>query len=437
MNRATVGRQHQQAGPGLLYSLLLLLLLPFMVLRLLLKSLALPGYRQRIGERFAGFTPPRDWPCGQAVVWIHAVSVGEVVAAAPLVQALQARAIKLVLTTTTPTGSERARQLFGNALLHLYAPYDLGFVVARFVGKLQPALLVIMETELWPNLLYHCRRRGVKVLLANARLSPQSAAGYRRIAALTRGMLTNINHIAAQSPADAQRFIGLGAGADKVSVTGSLKFHVDVSQRPGEGIALFKAVQASHRPVLIAASTRPGEEARVLAAFQQVKAESCRPLLLLVPRHPQRFDKVARLCVAQGLKLQRRSVDAALDSSTEVLLGDSMGELLSYYRLADIAFVGGSLVDTGGQNVLEPAALGLPVVVGPSQFNFATVCQQLAAAGALLTVPDSAGLAAVWRQLLHDPATVQAMGHAGSTLVRENRQALPKLLTLIETGLLR
>ena len=187
----------------------------------------------------------------------------------------------------------------------------------------------------------------------------------------------------------------------------------------------------------IAASTRPGEEARVLAAFQQVKAESCRPLLLLVPRHPQRFDKVARLCVAQGLKLQRRSVDAALDSSTEVLLGDSMGELLSYYRLADIAFVGGSLVDTGGQNVLEPAALGLPVVVGPSQFNFATVCQQLAAAGALLTVPDSAGLAAVWRQLLHDPATVQAMGHAGSTLVRENRQALPKLLTLIETGLLR
>ncbi len=414
-----------------LYSVLLLLAVPFIILRLYLKSIALPAYRDRIGERFARFDSPANWSDEKPTIWIHAVSVGEVVAAAPLVKALQPQKTNIVLTTTTPTGSDRVRAMFGDSLFHVYVPYDLGFLVRRFIRQLGPRLLIIMETELWPNMLHYSQQQGVRLLLANARLSEKSAAGYRRFAGLTRRMLQALDHIAAQAQSDADRFLALGANADAVSVTGSLKFYVEVGGNEDSASALLESVKASDRPVIIAASTREGEEEKVIAAFKKIKKDAPQPLLLLVPRHPERFDKVARLCADEGLIVKRRSSAASLESTTDVVLGDSMGELLNYYQLADIAFVGGSLVDTGCQNVLEPAAVGLPIVVGPSQFNFATICQQLEAAGALITVQDSNGLAEQLQQLLNDPEHREAMGKAGSRLVNDNREALPQLTRIV------
>lgn len=416
----------------LLYSILLFSLLPLLVLRLFIKSLGVAGYRRRIGERFGSLPLPSDWDHDKQTIWIHAVSVGEVVASAPMIKALQQRSLNLVVTTTTPTGSDRVRTLFGDSLFHVYVPYDLGFLLNRFLSKLKPELLIIMETELWPNMLHHSKRHGVKVLLANARLSEKSAAGYRRFSGLTHSMLHNIDRIAAQADADAQRFSALGAQEGTVSVIGSLKFYTEEPGAANLDNPVFSSVAASGRPVLIAASTRDGEEQKVIAAYQQIKAANDDVLLLLIPRHPERFDKVADICAAAGFSVQLRSEDSELRSDTDVLLGDSMGEMNAYYQLATVAFVGGSLVDTGCQNVIEPAALALPVVVGPSQFNFATICEQLEQAGALQTVQNSDGLAVAVNQLLSDPNQRHQMGAAGQALVKANQQALPLLIGSID-----
>ncbi|MCY4356985.1 MAG: lipid IV(A) 3-deoxy-D-manno-octulosonic acid transferase [Gammaproteobacteria bacterium] len=419
-----------------IYSILLLLAVPFILLRLYIKSLSNPAYRQRIGERFAHFTLPTDWPAGRRTIWIHAVSVGEVVAASPLVKELQQNNINIVITTTTPTGSDRVRTLFADSLFHVYAPYDLGCLVSRFLVTLSPAMLILMETELWPNLLHQAKLRGIKTLLANARLSEKSATGYQRFASLTRMMLQNLDHIAAQAQADANRFERLGARPESINITGSLKFYVDAVSGTDSKARIFSSIKASGRSVIVAASTREGEESKVLAAFNQLLLSAVaphKPLLLLIPRHPERFDAVARLVSGVGLGLQRRSEDSELKTSTDVVLGDSMGELLACYRLANIAFVGGSLVNTGCQNVLEPAALGLPIVVGPSQFNFASICAQLATADALITVQHSEELALVLQRLLADPVKCQAMGKAAISLVQDNRTALPALMAIIDS----
>lgn len=413
------------------YSLILLLAVPFILLRLLLKSTATPAYRQRIPERFGFFDLSSGFESAERVLWVHAVSVGEVVAAAPLVKALLASGnTSVLMTTATPTGAERAGALFGDTVRHVYAPYDLGFVVRKFLKRLQPQLLIIMETELWPNTVHYCQRAGVKILLANARLSAKSARGYERLGSMTRTMLQSIDLIAAQAEADRERFIALGAPADRIAVTGSLKFQLDTSAQASLD-PLFQAVQDLPRPVVIAASTREGEESKVLDAWEKLKGNPQRPLLLLVPRHPERFDEVAALGERRGWRLQRRSEAQSVASDTDILLGDSMGEMLAYYKLADIAFVGGSLVETGCQNVLEPAAMGLPVVVGPSQFNFAHICQQLESAGGLQTVPDSSALATAITKLLNEPELRQRMGAAGRKLVAANQQALPRMLELV------
>ncbi len=422
-----------------LYSLLLLLALPFIVARLYIKSLAAPDYRRRIGERFAlfksaGATESTASDTASADIWIHAVSVGETVAAAPLVKALRSANpnVRIIITTTTPTGSERVRNLFGDAVTHVYAPYDLKFLVRRFLQKIRPGLLIIMETELWPNTIAACKQQNVKILLANARLSERSAAGYRRIAGLTRQMLTAIDLIAAQAQADADRLIALGADASKVEVTGSLKFYVDVDTTLSHNDEPFSSTKASGRTVIVVASTREGEESKVLDAIVPLMDSVQAPLCILIPRHPERFQLVAELCQARGLRMQRRSSGQALAADTQVLLGDSMGEMMAYYSLGDIAFVGGSLVDTGCQNVLEPAAWALPVLVGPSQFNFAKICSQMESANALRTVQDAAELTMQLRQLLDEPAKREAMGQSGAALVRANRSALPKLLEQID-----
>ena len=427
-----IGNVHQYML-RLLYSLILFFLLPLLVLRLLVKSFGVSGYRNRIGERFGAIADPQ-WNNGKSKVWVHAVSVGEVVASAPIVKELLRQNLNVVVTTTTPTGSDRVRALFGQDVFHVYVPYDLSFLVRRFINKVKPDLLLIMETELWPNLLHQCRHAGVKVVLANARLSAKSAAGYQRFSKLTHTMLSNIDQIAAQANADAERFIQLGADTDAVTTTGSLKFYVDVDNKETLG-GIFTSIKHSGRAVLIAASTREGEEEKVLAAYQNIKKDNERTLLLLIPRHPERFDKVENMVKAAGFVIQRRSIDETLETETDVVLGDSMGEMLAYYQLADIAFVGGSLVDTGCQNVIEPAAIGLPVIVGPSQFNFATICEQLESAGALQTVQDSDSLASAVNKLLADESTRQAMGAAGKNLVSENQRALPMLMDIIKSVL--
>lgn len=416
----------------LFYSLLLIFSLPFIVLRLLIRSAANPAYRARIGERFSFFDAPEFDRANTTLIWLHAVSVGETVAALPLVKSLQAKHanLRFVITTTTPTGSDRVRSLFGESVFHVYAPYDLNFVLRRFLKKIQPDLLILMETELWPNTIAACQQQGIKILLANARLSEKSALGYRRIASMSRQMLSAVDAIAAQSQQDVERLVALGAERNSTAVTGSLKFYLEtdphLSDRNHEAEP-FLSVRQSGRQVVVFASTREGEEAIILRALSDLMTLPNAPLCLLIPRHPERFDQVAALVRQQGFAVQRRSSAESLAPETQILLGDSMGEMMDYYGLGHIAFVGGSLVDTGCQNVLEPAACSLPVLVGPSQFNFASICRQLETAEALLTVKDAADLTQQLRLLLADPERRKRMGDAGKQLIRSNRTALPQV----------
>lgn len=418
----------------ILYSVVFYLALPLILLRLLIRSLKAPDYRRRLAERLALNALPASFDKSKQTIWIHAVSVGETVAAAPLVRQLQKKypQSQLFISTMTPTGSDRLRELFGDGVFHSYIPYDLPGATNRIIGKLEPSLLILMETELWPNLLHYCHKRGVKILLANARMSPRSAAGYGRFAGAAEKMLSKIDCIAAQSQADASRFRALGVDAAKIHISGSLKFNVDLKRSEQTSVSLFTSIENSNRSVLIAASTRAGEEEKVLTAFEQCLQFYPDLILLLVPRHPERFEPVARLCENRGFTIGRRSRDELFTANMQILLGDSMGEMLTYYALADIAFVGGSLVDTGCQNVLEPAALGIPVITGPSQFNFATICAQLESAQALKTVSDEEELASYLQQLLADKMRRRTMGEKGKQLVAANQEAMPKLLKLIE-----
>jgi 3-deoxy-D-manno-octulosonic-acid transferase len=409
-----------------LYNLVFYLGVPVILLRLLFRSIKAPLYRQRWGERFAFIDVPASGEGKAGCIWIHAVSVGETIAAVPLIKQLQTSypSRLIVVTTSTPTGSDRVQQLLGDSVFHVYTPYDLPGSIKRFLQRVRPSLLIIMETELWPNMIHYCHQRGVKILLANARLSDKSAAGYRRIEQMSRGMLSKIDYITAQAQSDADRIIALGAGPDKILVTGSLKFDVDI---PGNSENLppgFDSLSRTERPVLIAASTREGEDKKILSALALCLEQIPNLLLILVPRHLERFNSAAKLCEERGFKVQRRSDDSAVEESSVVFLGDSMGELLNYFRLADIAFVGGSLVDTGCQNVLEPAALGIPVVTGPSQFNFEHICKQLEAAGGLITVADETELARCVVDLIGNKVKLREMGDANKKMVAANQGAL-------------
>lgn len=418
-----------------LYTLLLHLALPLIALRLYLRGRKAPAYRQRIAERFAFRLPPLQ-PGG---IWVHAVSVGESIAAAPLIRALRERYPELPITVTcmTPTGSERIRALFGDTVQHCYLPYDLPWAAARFLRRLHPKLAVIMETELWPNHIHQCARRGIPTVLANARLSEKSTRGYARFAGLTRPMLAEMSWIAAQTEAEAERFRQLGARPECVSVTGSIKFDltIDPELKP-RAQALRVGWGATNRPVWIAASTHAGEDEIVLAAHRQFLQQQPDSLLILVPRHPERFDAVHVLCQREGFRTVRRSSGQPVAGDTQVLLGDTMGELLFLYALADVAFVGGSLVPSGGHNLLEPAALGLPVLSGPHLFNFLEIAAQLREAGALVEVAGSEVLAGLLCRIFSAPALCQSMGCAGFDVLQANRGALGLLLEGVETLLL-
>lgn len=416
-----------------IYTLLLYLLAPLVLLRLAWRGLRAPEYWQRWPERF-GFIEP---PLGKQVIWVHAVSVGEVQAAEPLVRALLENypAYSLLVTTVTPTGSARVTALFGDEVAHVYAPYDLPGTVRRFFLRVRPQLAIVMETELWPNLFHACRDRRVPLLLVNARLSAKSMAAYLRVKRLVARTLGNITGIAAQGEADAQRFERLGAQHDRITVSGNLKFEQRIPQSLLERAEVLRRDWGTGRPVWVAASTHEGEDELLLDVFSQLRKQFADCLLVLVPRHPERFESVAELCRQRGLNIVLRSEMRPCDAATRVFVGDSMGELPLFLAAADVAFVGGSLVPHGGHNLLEPAGLGIPVVTGPHVFNFAEICELLQQAGACEKVGNTAELAATLGRWLGDANERHRVGEQGRQVVEKNRGALQTVLAMIDRNL--
>ncbi len=420
----------------LLYTLLIYLCLPLILLRLIWRGRRAPAYRRRWRERFGFVTRLAD---AQQVIWVHSVSVGETIAAAPMIRRLQKHYPEsiLLVTTMTPTGSEQVKKIFGDSVEHCYAPYDMPDAIARFLHRTHPALLVIMETELWPNLIHACQHRAIPVVLANGRLSAKSAAGYAKVEALARPMLAKLAVVAAQTKADGERFLQLGVGEEVLEVTGNIKFDLQLDDTlRQQAAALKKQWQgADGRPVWLAASTHRGEDEIILDAFSQILEQRPDLLLVLVPRHPERFNEVANLCTAGNYRLARRSElqgsGGVLDSKTQIVLGDTMGELLSFCGASDITFVGGSLVDVGGHNLIEPAAWGVPVLSGPHLFNFTEVSRLLDEAGGLEVCADAGELAAVVVKLLADPERYQQMSAAALAVTEANRGALDRLTVLL------
>ena len=413
-----------------LYSALFYLLLPFILLRMLWRSRRAPAYRRRLAERFGIFAPPAGRG-ERPVIWVHAVSVGETLAAAPLVEALlrDYPDYLLAVTTTTPTGSDRVRAMFGDRVFHVYSPWDMPGAVRRFLRRLRPRLLIIMETELWPNLLYHSHRLGCPVVLANARLSERSAQGYARFGGLTRAMLQQLAVVACQAEADGQRFVQLGLPPERLQLTGSIKFDLELDASLRDRAAALR--QEIGRPVILASSTHPGEDEIILGAFRNVRERIPAALLLLVPRHPERFEDVFRLCVAEGWQVVRRSTGQPVSAGNDILLGDTMGELRLLSGVATVAVIGGSFIEHGGQNVLEAAAWGVPVVTGPHMFNFAEISGLLLAAGAMEQLPDATGLAESLLRILQDTPLRERMGSAAEQVVEANRGALARLEEIV------
>ena len=412
-----------------LYTALVYLLAPVFCAVLLWRGLRDRHYWENFRERF-GFGETLDRPA----IWVHAVSVGEVQAAGVLVQHLHARypQIPLVLTTITPTGERRARALFGDSCTIRYLPLDLPCSVRRFFSRVKPRLAVIFETELWPNLYHECGRRRVPLVLASARISPRSVGRYRRFLSLFRQVLSNDVVVAAQGEEDAERFRSIGANPERTHVTGNIKFDFTVPPDAPERGQRLREAFAWGRPVWIAGSTHAGEEQEVLKAHRAVQRSYPDALLVLVPRHPNRFDEVAEWLERENMRFVRRSQSSGADPRTEVLLVDTLGELLDFYAAADVAFVGGSLVPIGGHNLLEPAALGLPILTGPHTFNSKDIVQLLVARGAATVVNQADELGARVSALLADADERARIGALARACVEDNRGALNKLLGLIE-----
>lgn len=415
-----------------IYSALLYGLLPVLFLRLLWRSRGNPAYRQRWRERL-GILPPSFSP-SSPVICLHAVSVGETMAARPLVERLLQAYPEhcLWISSTTPTGSDTVRRLFAGRVQHSYLPYDTPGAVQRFLTQLRPSLLLVMETELWPNLYAACAQQSIPLVVANARLSERSARGYARFAGLVQETLACIHTIAAREQQDAARFLALGAETGQVQVVGNIKFDLPPEMGLAEqGMVLRR--QWGSRPVWVAASTHAGEEDLVLQAHQHLLGQFPELLLVLVPRHPERFAAVAGVCTQQGLSFVRRSQGGAVTAATRVLLGDSMGELRLWYAAADVAFIGGSLVDVGGHNPLEALDFSAPVITGAHIHNFADIYPALVAAGGAVVVDSPADLAhhlAIW---LGDKDKRRAAGQSGKQFLQSQQGVVERLLGIISS----
>ena len=405
--------------------------MPLVLLRLWRRGRKEPGYRAHVAERLGFY--PRLPEAHARFIWVHAVSVGETRAAEPLIDALlQAYpGHRVLLTCMTATGRETGAQVFGRhgtRVVQSFLPYDTGWMCARFLRHFRPSVCILMETEVWPNLIEQCRRHKVPVMLANARLSARSLRRGQRFASLLRPAAEAIDVVGAQSEADAQRLLAFGAR--KVVVTGSLKFDV---QPPAEiverGLAWKRAIGA--RKVLLCASTREGEEPLILDALAKLGQTDW--LTIIVPRHPQRFDEVAQMIAARGLRMCRRS---ALEQEfqveeVDVVLGDSMGEMFAYYAVCDVAFIGGSLLPLGGQNLIEAFALGKPVLIGPHTFNFQVITEDAVSDGAATRVEDAVALLRQWSALIADDHGMTGMAQAATAFARQHQGATGRTLALL------
>ena len=414
----------------LAYTAALYLAAPFLVGRLLWRGLRNAAYWRRIGERFGLGGRIRG---RRGCVWIHAVSVGEVQAAAPIVKALKNLHPDetIVVTSTTPTGADRVSRALGGSVVHRYFPFDFPGSMARFLDRVAPRVAIIMETEIWPNLLAQCRRRGVPVVLANVRLSERSAAGYRRFRGLFAPALGGVAAIAVQSAEDARRMTSIGAPSEVIGVTGSTKFDIPMLASLREEAAALRRIWGSSRGIWIAASTHEGEETQVLDAFERVLDGLPESMLVLVPRHPERFREVAGHVRRRGFEPVMRSRRPVDCTGVQVFIGDTMGELPLFYAAADVAFVGGTLVERGGHNMLEPAALGLPVLFGPHVFNFAEISRRLLDAGGARVVGDSGALGRAVIEYLRDAELRHTTGSKGRAFVESNRGAGKRVLEMI------
>jgi 3-deoxy-D-manno-octulosonic-acid transferase len=417
-----------------IWRIVVYLLLPYAIGNLIWRGLRYSEYWHRWPERF-GFVTRLS---GLRTLWVHAVSVGEVRSAAPLVSALVERYPKhrIVVTTMTPTGSKQVRDLFGDRVSHCYVPFDFPDAVRRFFDRVRPEAAVIAETEFWPNIFDECGRRRIPLLLVNGRVSQASLRGYLRVPNIARAMLANADLLCAQTRVDAQRLRNLGAAEHLIHVTGNLKFDAEVPARLLEEAHALRGQWGRERPVWIAASTHAGEERKVLDAYALLKRRHPALLLVLVPRHPERFRVVAALCRRRGFAVALRSrTPGELPAGTEVLVGDTMGELQRLYAAADVAFIGGSLVPHGGQNLLEACAVHVPVAFGPHMFHFEEVSAMALERGAARQVHDVQGLVEAVALYFDQPDLRRAAGSAAHTLVTDNRGALVRTLALVEDAL--
>lgn len=412
------------------YSTLCYLSVPIVLGRLLWRSRNNPAYRQRWSERFGFLSENIPQNC----LWVHSVSVGETIAAVPLVKGFQKLhpEVPVVITTMTINGAKQVVSSFGQSVTHVYVPYDLPDAVNRFIDRVRPKMLLIIETELWPNLLHICAQRKIPIFLANARLSERSAKRYAQFKTLVSLMMKNITQAAVQTQIEAQRFISLGLPVERIQVTGTVKFDVVVPDEIMQKGKQLREQIGADRPVWIAASTHQGEEEIILEAFKLIKQKYPHLLLILVPRHPERAKDVTTLCQNANFQIVLFTEQKAITNSVDIYLTDTIGQLMMQYVAADIAFVGGSLNTTGGHNVLEPAVLGKPVITGPQMFNFVESTQLLKQAGALWQINDATELAGKVIELLQDPAQCEQAGKAGQQVIEKNRGAVQKHLQLIE-----
>ena len=413
----------------LVYVLLIYLLAPVVIAMEAWKAVTHPDYRGRLGQRLGFGVPQPPAEC----LWVHGVSVGEVQAAAALVQALRRQhpEVPVVVSTVTPTGMQRARTLFGDTVQHCYLPYDLPGAVQRFLDRTRPRVAIILETEIWPTLYNSLGRRGIPLVMASARVSTRSLGRYRRMASLFRATLSHGILIGAQTPADAERFLGIGAPADRVRVTGNVKFDLEIPPAAIDAGREFRARSAPGRPVWIAGSTHEGEEEAALAAHARVLEQHPGALLILVPRHPQRFESVRALLRKRGVEFASRSSGEEPAARHTVFLVDTLGELQMFYAAADVAFVAGSLVPVGGHSLLEPAVLGLPMLSGPHNHNAQDVADLFEQCGALRIVRSKEELAQKTCDWFDDPARGLADGERGRQAVAQSRGAVTRLVAMV------
>lgn len=412
-----------------LYSALLYLISPLLMVYLIVRGFKSPDYRRRWGERF-GIKRLQ-----QTDLLLHCVSMGETLAAIPLIKQIQAAYpnLSITVTTTSPTGSAEVLRAFAGQVQHCYLPFDLAWCSKRFVQQVTPKNCIIMETELWPNLIHYLKQSGAKVLLANARLSQKSADAYHKRPSLNLPMLQSLDAIAAQSDQAAARFIKLGVAEEKITVCGSLKFDLNVEQTRIDAAQVMRGSwQALQRPIWVAGSVHPGEFEIMLQAHQRVLQQYPTALMVLVPRHPEQFDAAVAVVKAAGMLVARRSINDEVTAQTQVVVGDTMGELLTLYAAADQAFVGGTLIENGGHNPLEPAAVGLPVFVGPHHWDFKEITALLQEEGALQIINSSDALAQGLISMFNDKQAYQIASEAGKQVMLQNRGALAKQFALVD-----